>query len=191
MQRLTETPIPADDMKAEFQFRIRELEIQLDEVQNLYISSSQLLRSLEPKDVIEAVREILLNLVGAVGFDVSIVEGGGRYTSLIAGERPGSAAAEMQETWDQQRAFVLDSGQTVFVNTPGLIAVIPLKAGDNVVGVLSIFDLLSQKTDGLSSRDVQVLEFLATHAASALVCAALYQRHAIAVGDCLRDLKAD
>ena len=53
------------------------------------------------------------------------------------------------------------------------LAVIPLKIGENVIGVISINKLLTQKT-AFTSMDYELFTLLAGHAATALFSAKLY-----------------
>ena len=182
---------PAADAGLDLQYRVRELETQLDEMQNLYVSSTQLMSALDPRQVIEVVREILFNLVGADGFEIALHEADGRFAVLAQGEDPGPVRPFDRELWLQYRGHVVATGESLFVNLPNMVALIPLVVGSEVVGVLSIFHLLNQKRDGLSARDVQLLGFLASHAASALVCASLFKRHAEAIRDYLLDARPD
>ena len=189
MSRPTKQAQADSDAGLDLQFRVRELEMQLDEMQNLYVSSTQLMSALDPLQVIEVVKEILFNLVGADGFEIALHETDGRFAVLAQGEDPGPVRPFDRELWLQYRDHVVATGESLFVNLPNMVALIPLIVGSEVVGVLSIFHLLNQKADGLSARDVQLLGFLASHAASALVCASLFKRHAEPIRDYLQDVR--
>jgi transcriptional regulator with GAF, ATPase, and Fis domain len=180
---------PGADTALDLQFRVRELEMQLDEMQNLYVSSTQLMSALDPQQVIEVVKEILFNLVGADGFEIALHETDGRFAVLAQGEDTGPVRPFDKELWIQYRDHVVATGESLFVNLPNMVALIPLVVGSEVIGVLSIFHLLNQKSGGLSARDVQLLGFLASHAASALVCASLFKRHAEAIRDYLQEAR--
>ena len=169
--------------------RIRDLENQVDELQNLYVTSTQLMSAVRPDDVIAVLKEILLNLIGADAFDVSIREQGDTFTTLLSGELPSPTNEKAVNEWQQMRAYALQLGEPLFLGLPDLVAVIPLMAGGDAIGVLSIFHLLPQKSDGISARDIQVLGLLATHSALALVCAALYQRHSTALHEVLKSFR--
>jgi GAF domain-containing protein len=189
MQLFTDPARPADQAKKELEFRVKELEAQVDELQNLYISSTQLLGSLHPEEVLAVVREILLNLVGADGFEIAVRERDGSFTTLAVGEYTPERKPSEDELYAQYRDYVLADGATLFVNIPGLVAIVPLKVGAATEGVLTITHLLEQKKADLTSRDLQLLDFLACHAASALVCASLFQQHARAMGDHLAAMR--
>ena len=171
------------------QERIHELENQVDLLQNLYVTSTQLMTALAPHDVMEVVKEILLNLVGADGFDVSLREQGDRLTSIIVGEKPIPTDSILIEQWSEYRQYVMREGMPLFINSSDMVAVIPLMVSGHATGVLTIFSLLGHKKAGLSGRDLQLLEMLAAHAATALVLASLYERHSSALAEFIHDVQ--
>ena len=72
--------------------------------------------------------------------------------------------------------FLIASGEIRIVGTPSLDAIIaPLRLGDLVLGALAV----QSYTEGIgyTEQDVRVLEFVASHIATALTCARAIEEH--------------
>lgn len=157
--------------------RFTELESNNANLANLYVASYQLHGTLDREAVLNAIQEIVVNLVGSEAFGVfegnaslSLTCSVGIDDLTIARSREKDAAA-----WNEALA-----GQAYIRNAEapeGLVACIPLKLDDEVTGVIAIFALLPHKP-GLEPLDHELFDLLATHAATALYCTSLHERSA-------------
>ena len=167
-----------------FAERYVEVEQQNSNLANLYVASYQLNGTLDREQVIAAVKEIVINLIGSEELAIWEVEEELNALSLIgsfgidedawAGIPIGSGTIGMVAQTGAR--FIAD--QSLFA--PGtreenLTACIPLKLDDKVVGVIGIFRLLQQK-QGLEDLDFELFDLLGSHAASALYCTNLYTK---------------
>lgn len=167
-----------------FAAKVVEIEQQNTNLANLYVASYQLNGTLDRDRVIEAIKEIVINLIGCE--ELAIWE---RDEETGAFELAGSFGID-EHAWrtvggaDSVIGAVLESGTRFIAGesefTPTgrekrLTACIPLKLDDRVTGAIAIFELLQQK-QGLEPVDFELFELLASHAASALYCTTLRER---------------
>jgi len=199
---------PADERARELSGRVRELEAQLLEVEkrykeveqenkefadryveieeqnnnlaNLYVASYQLHSTLDFKEVVRIVQEIVINLIGAEAFHLFLLsektgrlereasEGQEAPPALAVGEGIIGTAAQTGLSYFAEE--VVHREPTAF-DQP--IAVIPLKIKESVIGVISINKLLVQKK-AFTNMDHELFTLLAGHAATAVFSAKLY-----------------
>jgi nitrate/nitrite-specific signal transduction histidine kinase len=164
----------------EFADRYVEIEEQNNNLANLYVASYQLHSTLDFKEVVRIVQEIVINLIGAEAFHIFVV---GEKTGKL--ERQASEGQEAPETLDMGEGIIgtaARTGLSYFADevvhrepTPFAqpIAVIPLKIKDSVIGVISINKLLVQK-NAFTNMDHELFTLLAGHAATAIFAAKLY-----------------
>ena len=164
----------------EFADRYVEIEEQNNNLANLYVASYQLHSTLDFKEVVRIVEEIVINLIGAEAFHIYMV---GEKSGKL--EREGSEGQEAPNVLDMSEGIIGTSARTglsyfaeqVVVREPTPfalpIAVIPLKIKDSVIGVVSINKLLVQKK-AFTSMDHELFKLLAGHAATAIFAAKLY-----------------
>ncbi len=170
-----------EEENKEFADRYIEIEEQNNNLANLYVASYQLHSTLDYKEVVRIVQEIVINLIGAEVFHLFMVsekmsqleletsEGQtpGR-SSIPLGEGPIGKAAQIGENYFAESVARRDPSP---YEEP--IAVIPLKIKDTVIGVISINKLLFQKT-AFTTMDYELFTLLAGHAATAIFSARLY-----------------
>ena len=183
-ERLAETEAryrKVEEENKEFADRYIEIEEQNNNLANLYVASYQLHSTLDYKEVIRIVQEIVINLIGAEAFHL-----------LMVSEKTGLLELESSEGQEAPLASLplgegvigkhARSGENFFaakvahrVPTPfdQPLAVIPLKIKDSVIGVISINKLLVQKT-AFTTMDYELFTLLAGHAATAIFSAKLY-----------------
>ncbi len=169
-------PLPegGDERVRSLTDRIRELEERL-----------RLHSTLDYREVIRIVQEIVINLIGAEVFHIFVMsdktaqleletsEGAtAPATSIAVGEGPIGMAAKTGENYFA--AEVAHREPTPFEQPT---AVIPLKIKDSVIGVISINKLLVQKT-AFTPTDYELFTLLAGHAATAIFSAKLYSTSA-------------
>jgi nitrate/nitrite-specific signal transduction histidine kinase len=174
-----------EEENKEFADRYIEIEEQNNNLANLYVASYQLHSTLDYKEVVRIVQEIVINLIGAEAFHIYIV-----------GEKTGQLELEGSEGQEGALAVIpvgegmigkaAKTGDNFFAEqvawqepTPfeKPIAVIPLKIKDSVIGVISINKLLVQKR-AFTTMDHELFTLLAGHAATAIFSAKLYSASA-------------
>ena len=154
-----------------------EVEQQNNNLANLYVASFQLHSTLDRGEVLAAIKEIVINLIGSEELAIYEMDDDGRELKLVGsfGIDPETYATVPVGAGVVGRTAVsgeiylaakgVDPSRTV--RETNLTACVPLKLGDQVRGVLAIFRLLPQK-NGLEAIDYELFNLLAAHAATAL-----------------------
>ena len=185
LNRLEQRFVEVEAENKEFADRYIEIEEQNNNLANLYVASYQLHSTLDFREVIRIVQEIVINLIGAEAFHVFMVsEKTGHLeleasegqeapvTSIPVGEGLIGRAAQTGENYFSDQ--VAHREATPF-DQP--IAVIPLKIKESVIGVIALNKLLVQKT-AFTTMDYELFTLLAGHAATAVFSAKLYSASA-------------
>jgi putative methionine-R-sulfoxide reductase with GAF domain len=174
-----------EEENKEFADRYIEIEEQNNNLANLYVASYQLHSTLDFKEVVRIVQEIVINLIGAEVFHVLMVseKTGQLEVEASEGQVPGRTTISLGDGIIGKTA---QSGENHFAESVARtepapfeepIAVIPLKIKDSTIGVISINKLLVQKTQ-FTSMDYELFTLLAGHAATAVFSAKLYSTSA-------------
>jgi nitrate/nitrite-specific signal transduction histidine kinase len=167
----------------DFASRYVEIEQQNSNLANLYVASYQLHSTLEFREVIQVLQEIIINLIGAEAFALLLLDEGTNELKSIAWEGsdilPGIDTISAPLT-DGLLGDVARSGVSHYGNdpkaTPSLqepLAVLPLKIKDTVIGVIIIYKLLEHK-ESFNALDYELFSLLAFHAATAIFSSRLY-----------------
>jgi nitrate/nitrite-specific signal transduction histidine kinase len=166
--------------------RYLEIEQQNTNLANLYVASYQLHSTLEFREVIKTVEEIIINLVGAEVFAILLYdESSGRLQSIAwegsdilpgvgdisvaLGDGMIGAAALTGEN------HYLPEGTESTIDQP--LAALPLKIKEAVIGEIVIYRLLQHK-EYFSALDYELFSLLAFHAATAIFSSKLYSQSA-------------
>jgi hypothetical protein len=157
------------------------LEEQNNNLANLYVASHQLHSTLDFKEVVAIVMEIIVNLIGAEAFALHLLDQNTQQLHVVAAEGvdaallPPSAMGEgpVGTPASSGRPYVLQDLAPSSIDPANPIAVIPLKLKDQVIGAISVWKLLAQKR-GFSPLDHQLFELLGGHAATAIFASKLY-----------------
>jgi GAF domain-containing protein len=152
-------------------------------IANLYAALFRLHASLDREDVLTAIQEIVINMVGSEELAVFELSPDGQYLDLIRsfgvdpqyverivlGEGPiGSAVAGGD-------LFVAEPGHPVLTSGDRpLNACVPLRLGDKVTGAVAIYRLLGQKAE-ITPSDRELFELLEQQAARALYLTKLHE----------------
>ena len=163
--------------------RYEDIETQNNHLANLYVASYQLHATLNFSEVLDTVREILINLIGAEGFAIFWVDDRTGQLKRELSQGMGASVPEKirTERGPLQRAAAgepfyadpLPDPLSVDVRNP--IACVPLKIGTRVIGVIAIYRLLQQK-ERFQPLDFELFTLLAGHASTALFSSKLYER---------------
>ena len=159
--------------------RFVEIENQNTNLANLYVAGYQLHGSLDRRQVLGAIKEIVINLIGSEDFAIFERDGDDRLRMIDWFDEPPAAFQQVSfgegiigrvaATGD---AFVANGDQSRSV---GIAACVPLQVDGRVTGAIAIFRLLPQKHDGLGSLDEELLSLLASQAGIALYCTTLHE----------------
>jgi putative methionine-R-sulfoxide reductase with GAF domain len=174
-----------EEENKEFADRYIEIEEQNNNLANLYVASYQLHSTLDFKEVVRIVQEIVINLIGAEVFHILMVseKTGQLEIEASEGQTPGRNAIPLGDGIIGKAARSGESyfAQMVARKEPSAfeqpIAVIPLKIKESTIGVISINKLLVQKTQ-FTTMDYELFTLLAGHAATAIFSAKLYSSSA-------------
>ncbi|MEK6323240.1 MAG: GAF domain-containing protein [Acidobacteriota bacterium] len=161
----------------DFAQRYVQVEEQNESLANLYVASHRLHSTLDSAEVVECIKEILLNMIGSEDFGLFVVDD--ETHELVRtgyeGETAGRANRAKVTLGEGLEGAVALAGEPFFSEGNGEepYACVPLKIKERVVGLITIHALLSHKR-GLTPLDHKLLELLAGHAASALISSKLY-----------------
>ncbi len=177
-----------------------EIERQNSSFASLYVASYQLHSTLDFDRVVQIIKEVVINLIGAECFGIYIFEAARKRFTLVGGERLDSNRGQTIPLGDNLLTRVARSGELYLdadVTEPGdvdrPIAVMPLISSDELVGVLAIHKLFIQK-DGFEPIDMELFDLLGGHASTALMAAQMYsrtERKAMTLEGVIRALKGD
>jgi predicted RNA-binding protein with EMAP domain len=165
-------------LNRDFYDRYHDIERENNNLANLYVASFQLHSTMELRELTQVILEILLNFVGAKTFAIQLVDDDHKKLRTLAAEGIERARVPEGAVTEGHVGEVVSSGQhyidgerlraradLAHLDRP--VIIVPLKIRDRVVGVITIWDLLSQKT-ALADVDYELFNLLAAHAASAL-----------------------
>ncbi len=172
-----------EEMNRTFATRYEEIETQNNQLANLYVASYQLHATLNFREVVDTVREILINLIGAEAFGIFWLEERAGYLRTEASQgMPGGLPAEVRlkggplaRATEGESYYAEPLPDTSRVDVTRPIACIPLKIGSRAIGVIAIYRLLTIKPR-FSPLDFELFTLLAGHAATALFSSKLYQQ---------------
>ena len=165
----------------DFANRYLEIEEENNNLANLYVASFQLHSTLDFKEVVQIVMEIVINLIGAEKFGLMLLDERRGALSAVSSEgipreqlplvkvgegTIGRAAASGQSWIAEGRA----AGEAD-VNEP--LVVIPMRIKDQLIGAIAIYSMLEQK-QSFSPLDYELFNLLAGHAATAIFASKLY-----------------
>lgn len=146
------------------------VEAELTHLARLRVASQRLHETLEPCELLEILKDLLVNLVGSETLGIFELEGTvlvlreslgidvGRFQELPLGEEPFGQVVRTGVSWWQEAAEAWPR------------ACVPLRVGHHVLGLMVLFALLPHKPR-LEMEDRELLELLATQGARALYCA--------------------
>jgi transcriptional regulator with GAF, ATPase, and Fis domain len=176
-----------EEENKDFAHRYIEIEEQNNNLANLYVASYQLHSTLDFREVIQIVQEIIINLVGAEAFSILLLDEKTNELKSIAYEgedvMPGVEHISTR-LGEGILGTVAKTGESYYINQDvegGAItiekplAAVPLKIKEHVIGLIVIYKLLQQK-DSFSAVDYELFSLLAAHAATAIFSSKLYSQ---------------
>lgn len=176
-----------EEENKDFANRYIEVEEQNNNLANLYVASYQLHSTLDFREVIQIVQEIVINLVGAESFAILLLDEKTNELKTIASEgedvMPGIERISTSLA-DGVLGGVARTGESYYINhdleggkvtIEKPLAAVPLKIKEHVIGLVVIYKLLQQK-DSFSAVDYELFSLLAAHAATAIFSSKLYSQ---------------
>ncbi len=177
-QRLLGELCKAEDENHLFSERFAKIEEHNNNLANLYVASYRLHETVDRSEVLSALQEIIINLIGSEEFVVLESEpAGGLSVAASSGvdqERIAGLELELGPIGRTIRSGAISLAEQELEGFPDeLLACIPLKLGPTVHGVIVIFRLLAHKRT-LEPLDYELFDLLASHAASSLYASKLH-----------------
>ncbi|HEY4485454.1 MAG TPA: GAF domain-containing protein [Nitrospiria bacterium] len=172
-----------EEENKDFASKYVEVEEENNNLANLYVASYQLHSTLDFKEVLRVLQEIVINLVGADRFAILVADEDSKNLSPVVLEGIDEKRFKKFRLADGAITHVLKSGESFFepdvknfkpAHEFDPIVCIPLKINNQAIGVLVIFSLLVQKSRKLTRVDYELFSMLAGHAATALFSSRLY-----------------
>jgi hypothetical protein len=168
-----------DSAHAECAARIRELHDQNTSLVQLTVASQLLCGAVEREDVLSAIEEVVVNMIGSEEFAILDLDTDSeslrvaRLKGIDAhSPRLARAAGSLHYARRTGEIFIPRGRQVRHDDQDGgLTVAIPLRVEHSVTGIVAIFRLLEQKT-GLDPTDHDLFEVLSRQAAMALHSAA-------------------
>ena len=176
-----------EEENKDFAHRYLEIEEQNNNLANLYVASYQLHSTLDFREVIQIVQEIIINLVGAECFALLLLDEKTNELKVIAseGEDVLSGIGQLSaRLGDGTLGTVAKTGESYYINQDidggavsldSPLAAVPLMIKEHVIGLIVIYKLLQQK-DSFSAVDYELFSLLAAHAATAIFSSKLYSQ---------------
>ncbi|HJT18682.1 MAG TPA: GAF domain-containing protein [Thermoanaerobaculia bacterium] len=176
-----------EEQTKDYETRYTEIEQQNNNLASLYVASYQLHSTLDFREVIHAVQEIIRDLVGAKAYAILLCDENTNVLQTIASDGedivPGidkmsvrvgegiiGEVARRGETYYLDRD---DPNAKASLQRP--LAAIPLKIKDQVIGVIAVYKLFVQKP-AFTAVDYELFALLAAHAATSIFSAKLYSQ---------------
>jgi transcriptional regulator with GAF, ATPase, and Fis domain len=154
-----------------------DLEQRNNDLANLYVATYRLHGTLDEQDVLTAIAEIVINLIGCEQFGLFDLDRSSRELRLIHGfglpahvdPKLDASQGILGRAVELGEVVVLEDGvASPLPHEQGLTACVPLKVGTRVSGALLLFELLPQKRGRLAAIDSELLELLASQAGPAV-----------------------
>jgi transcriptional regulator with GAF, ATPase, and Fis domain len=164
-----------------FANRYVEIEEENNMLANLYIASYQLHSTLDFKEVLQIILEIVINLIGAEEFGILLLDEKTNRLEPVASEGVETTALPSVNVGHGIIGEAVKSGENYFIDSmqgytrdfEKPLVCIPLKIKEHVIGVIVIYKLLVQK-DEFTSVDYELFTLLAGHAATAVFSSRMY-----------------
>lgn len=168
-----------DQTNTEYRERYKYIEQQNSSLLNLYVAAQRLHEKLEFIEVIQAIKELVISLIGSESFEICLYDRKSNRLSVLATEGTGSGLGSPVPLVGPM-THVLQTG-TVYIPyindrtkyDPPLLACIPLKLEEETRGMLIIRSLLYQK-EWFDGSEQELFDLLSGQAMTALCASFSY-----------------
>lgn len=163
--------------------RYARIERQNGNLASLYVASYNLHSTLAPAEVVRCIKEIVVNLIGSEKFGIYLLHPTGESLQLLDHEGLDTREYETQCLTGIVAHSVRDGVVALAPESspPEPLASIPLKISDKTFGAVVLYALLGHKPT-FAPLDMELLELLADHAATALYGSKLYAESTLSMG---------
>ncbi len=174
----------------EYSERFVAVEQQNCNLANLYVASYQLCGTVVRKEILDAIQEIIINLIGSEELAVFHRDDHGRLEPIASFGLSEDTLARILDGSTVLTEVVERASTFVYTSQEGwntsnidqlMTFCVPLSIEGRVFGAIAVYRLLPQK-GVLEPVDHELLGILATHAATALYAAELHDRHGQTIG---------
>ena len=171
-----------EEENVDFAKRYLEIEEENNNLANLYVASFQLHSTLDFREVVQIVMEIVINLVGAEKFSLMLLDENKGDLYAVSSEgvpREKIPHVKLGEgvvgrvSQEGAGPYVAEGKKRSETTLTEPLVVIPMKIKDQVIGAIVVYTTLEQK-EGFSPLDFELFNLLAGHAATALFASKLY-----------------
>jgi nitrate/nitrite-specific signal transduction histidine kinase len=171
-----------EEENVDFAKRYLEIEEENNNLANLYVASFQLHSTLDFREVVQIVMEIVINLIGAEKFALMLLDENRDELTAISTEGVPREKIPHLRVGEGVIGKVVKEGTGPYIaegKSPSDITlteplvVIPMKIKDQVIGGIVVYSILEQK-ESFSPLDFELFNLLAGHAATALFASKLY-----------------
>ena len=171
-----------EEENVDFAKRYLEIEEENNNLANLYVASFQLHSTLDFKEVVQIVMEIVINLVGAEKFSLMLLdENKGDLYAVSSEGVPREKIPHIklgegivgQAAQEGSGPYIAEGKDRSEITLTEPLVVIPMKIKDQVIGAIVVYTTLEQK-EGFSPLDFELFNLLAGHAATAIFASKLY-----------------
>jgi len=167
----------------QYEARFHQIERENNNLASLYVAAYQLHATLDLREVLQTIVEIVLNFVGAKTFAVMLLDDETRRLRAVVAEGVERKGVPDATLGQGTIGRVAETGTPYFGTVtarrggpprpdvePGIC--VPLRSQGRIAGVIVAWDFLQQKTE-LADVDYEIFNLLGAHAASALEAARL------------------
>lgn len=169
-----------DELRRDYERRQAVIEREMNELANLYVASHHLHTTLDLGHVVQHIRDMVFQLVGAESFVILVRDpASGRARPIVSNEVTDAEVARMaSDSSAIGDAFLtgipkIRDGSLGRGSVEEPLALVPMLANGETIGVIVILGLLEQKT-AWEDVDRALLGMLGTQAGTALLAANLY-----------------
>lgn len=165
----------------DFANRYVDIENENNMLANLYIASYQLHSTLDFREVLQVITEIVINLIGSEEFAIMLLDEKTNKLQAVVTEGLDPTEVPSVGIGDGIIGQMAKTGENYFIDDmEGYVrdfghplVCIPLKIKEHVIGVIVIYKLLVQKSR-FAEVDYELFTLLAGHAATAIFSSKLY-----------------
>lgn len=178
-QRLSTSFQAVEEKNRDYQVRYAEIEEEHNNLANLYIASYQLHASLDFREVVRVIAEIVINLIGVQRFTLFMLDESSGVLHPVFGEGQDPAQVPPAKLGEGPIGEAVAAGEPRVYAGEGQepVAVVPLATLEGKVGAVVIDELLVQKQE-ITRVDHELFTLLGAHAATALLGGLLRARDA-------------
>ncbi len=164
-----------------FSSRFTELQQRNNDLANLYVATYRLHSTLDRDEVLQAIQEIVINLIGCEEFGIYDLAPGASELHLVSSFGLVPGRLEQVRLGEGRIGAAAESGRAFFAEDAAepapdaretgeqdLSACIPLRLDGRVAGLIALFRLLPQKGGRFAPIDAELFDLLAAQAATAV-----------------------